>query len=210
MRTYFTSILVLLGFLLTDSAWAAPPHLDSPPRVRHEVGNGFVYVPPQPVTLQFNNPGPQISVPQTGNAVEQLSPSLALGSRMRWESNRSGCRERWKDACQFSITGGAAMSSIGHVTTLDGEPAGPWSRTHDWGSHTGASLSGPGQVPEIIGRPSGAPLEILRNAPPPILSFVANSRCQNLLNTPAVDDDCHRGSASQLPLSTILSDCTYG
>jgi hypothetical protein len=132
MRTYFTSILVLLGFLLTDSAWAAPPHLDSPPRVRHEVGNGFVYVPPQPVTPQFNNPGPQISVPQTGNAVEQLSPSLALGSRMRWESNRSGCRERWKDACQFSITGGAAVSSIGHVTTLDGEPAGPWSRTHDW------------------------------------------------------------------------------
>jgi hypothetical protein len=29
---------------------------------------------PQPVTPQFNNPGPQISVPQPGNALNQLSP----------------------------------------------------------------------------------------------------------------------------------------
>lgn len=79
MRTYFTSILVLLGFLLTNSAWAAPHHLDSPPRVGREVGSGLVYVPPQPVTPQFNNPGPQISVPQTGNAVEQLSPLFGAG-----------------------------------------------------------------------------------------------------------------------------------
>jgi hypothetical protein len=33
-----------------------------------------VGVPQQPVTPQFNNPGPQISVPQPGNAVNQLSP----------------------------------------------------------------------------------------------------------------------------------------
>jgi hypothetical protein len=32
------------------------------------------YVPQQPVTPQFNNPAPQISVPQPGNAVDQLSP----------------------------------------------------------------------------------------------------------------------------------------
>ena len=33
-----------------------------------------VGVPQQPVTPQFNNPGPQISVPRPGNAVNQLSP----------------------------------------------------------------------------------------------------------------------------------------
>lgn len=33
----------------------------------------------QPVTPQFNNPGPQISVPQPGNAVDQLSPLDGAG-----------------------------------------------------------------------------------------------------------------------------------
>jgi len=28
----------------------------------------------EPQTPQFNNPGPQLSIPQPGNAVEQLSP----------------------------------------------------------------------------------------------------------------------------------------
>ena len=34
------------------------------------------YVRQQPATPQFNNPGLQISVPQPGNAVDQLSPLL--------------------------------------------------------------------------------------------------------------------------------------
>ena len=33
----------------------------------------------QPLTPQFNDPGPQISVPETGNAVEQLSPLMGAG-----------------------------------------------------------------------------------------------------------------------------------
>jgi hypothetical protein len=37
------------------------------------------YAPQQPVTPQFNNPGPQISVPQPGNAVDQLSPLFGAG-----------------------------------------------------------------------------------------------------------------------------------
>jgi hypothetical protein len=37
------------------------------------------YVPQQPVAPQFNNPGPQISVPQPGNAVDQLSPLFGAG-----------------------------------------------------------------------------------------------------------------------------------
>jgi len=73
MRTYFTSTFVLLGFLLTEPALAAPHHIGSPHRAGRAAGSGLVHVPQQPVTPQFNNPGPQISVPQTGNAAEQLS-----------------------------------------------------------------------------------------------------------------------------------------
>ena len=79
MRSNFTSTFVLLGFLLTEPALAAPHHIGSPPRVGREAGTGLVYVPSQPVTPQFNNPGPQISVPHTGNAVEQLSPLFGAG-----------------------------------------------------------------------------------------------------------------------------------
>lgn len=79
MRAHFTSTFVLLGFLLTEPALAAPHHRGSPHPVGRKAGSGLVYVPPQPVTPQFNNPGPQISVPQTGNAVEQLSPLFGAG-----------------------------------------------------------------------------------------------------------------------------------
>jgi hypothetical protein len=79
MRTYFTSTFVLLGLLLTEPALAAPHHIGSPHRVGRAIGSGPLYVPQQPITPQFNNPGPQISVPQTGNAVEQLSPLFGAG-----------------------------------------------------------------------------------------------------------------------------------
>jgi hypothetical protein len=39
----------------------------------------FGYEPQQLMMPQFNNPGPQISVPQTGNAVDQLSPLMGAG-----------------------------------------------------------------------------------------------------------------------------------
>jgi hypothetical protein len=42
-------------------------------------GPTFGYEPQQSVTPQFNNPGPQISVPQPGNPVDQLSPLMGAG-----------------------------------------------------------------------------------------------------------------------------------
>ena len=37
------------------------------------------YQPQQPMTPQFNDPGPKLWVPQGGNAVEQLSPLMGAG-----------------------------------------------------------------------------------------------------------------------------------
>ena len=37
------------------------------------------YVPQQPMTPQFNEPGPQIKVPQPTNPVEQLPPLFGAG-----------------------------------------------------------------------------------------------------------------------------------
>jgi hypothetical protein len=39
----------------------------------------FGYQPQQPVTPQFNNPGPQISVPQPRNPVDRLPPLMGAG-----------------------------------------------------------------------------------------------------------------------------------
>jgi hypothetical protein len=49
----------------------------------------YGYQPQQSLARQFNNPRPQISVPQTGNAVDQLSPLMGMpDSRMHWGSNK--------------------------------------------------------------------------------------------------------------------------
>jgi hypothetical protein len=42
-------------------------------------GPMFGYQPQQPVTPQFNNPGPQIRVPQPANPVDQLPPLMGAG-----------------------------------------------------------------------------------------------------------------------------------
>jgi hypothetical protein len=39
----------------------------------------FGYEPQQPITPQFNNPGPQISVPRPTNPVDQLPPLMGAG-----------------------------------------------------------------------------------------------------------------------------------
>jgi hypothetical protein len=39
----------------------------------------FGYQPQQQVTPQFNNPGPQISVPRPANPVDQLPPLMGAG-----------------------------------------------------------------------------------------------------------------------------------
>ena len=67
-----TTAVAILAFAVTGTAQARGGHgiggrhllLGPPP----------VGVPQQPVTPQFNNPGPQISVPQPGNALNELSP----------------------------------------------------------------------------------------------------------------------------------------
>jgi hypothetical protein len=37
------------------------------------------YQPQQSMTAEFNNAGPQLSVPYTGNVVDQLSPLMGAG-----------------------------------------------------------------------------------------------------------------------------------
>jgi hypothetical protein len=67
-----TTAVAILAFAATGTAQARGGHgiggrhllLGPPP----------VGMPQQPVTPQFNNPGPQITVPQPGNALNQLSP----------------------------------------------------------------------------------------------------------------------------------------
>jgi hypothetical protein len=44
-----------------------------------DAGPVYGYQPQQSVAPQFNNPGPQISVPHAGNAVDQLSPVMGAG-----------------------------------------------------------------------------------------------------------------------------------
>jgi hypothetical protein len=43
------------------------------------MGPPLGYVPQQSVAPQFNNPGPRMSVPSTGSAVDQLSPLMSVG-----------------------------------------------------------------------------------------------------------------------------------
>ena len=72
-----TTAVAILAFAVTGTAQARGGHgiggrhllLGPPP----------VGVPQQPVTPQFNNLGPQMSVPYTGNAVDQLSPLMGAG-----------------------------------------------------------------------------------------------------------------------------------
>jgi hypothetical protein len=73
--------LILLGVAAMGAAHAAPLSLHSyyAHRAHHRghAGPMYGYQPQQSVSPQFNNQGPQISVPpQTGNAVDQLSPLM--------------------------------------------------------------------------------------------------------------------------------------
>jgi hypothetical protein len=75
--------LILLGVAAMGAAHAAPLSLHSyyANRGHHRghAGPTYGYQPQQSVAPQFNNPTPQISVPQTGNAVDQLSPLMGAG-----------------------------------------------------------------------------------------------------------------------------------
>jgi hypothetical protein len=71
---------ILLGIAAISAAHAAPTSLHGYYSA-HAGYSGLIrgYEPLQSMTPQFNNPGPQISVPQTGNAVDQLSPLMGAG-----------------------------------------------------------------------------------------------------------------------------------
>jgi hypothetical protein len=68
---------IVLALALVESAYARGIH-------HHYHHGGHLglprgYQPQQPMTPQFNDPGPKIWVPQPGNAVEQLSPLMGAG-----------------------------------------------------------------------------------------------------------------------------------
>jgi hypothetical protein len=73
--------VVMLGFVATGTAHAAAAS-------SHEFSGAHPgywgalpegYQPQQSVAPQFNNPGPQIRVPQPGNPVDQLPPLMGAG-----------------------------------------------------------------------------------------------------------------------------------
>jgi hypothetical protein len=72
------STAIVLALALMGSAYARGIHH------YHHINRGHSglplgYQPQQPITPQFNDPGPKIWVPQPGNAVEQLSPLMGAG-----------------------------------------------------------------------------------------------------------------------------------
>ena len=73
-----TAAVIMLGLAAMGPADARGGHGGLAGHFGH-MGPPIGYVPQQPMTPQFNNPGPQLSVPQTGNAVDQLSPIMGAG-----------------------------------------------------------------------------------------------------------------------------------
>ena len=70
--------IILLGLAAIDTAHARGVHRHRATHHDH-LGLPLGYQPQQPMTPRFNEPGPQIWVPQPGNAVEQLSPLMGAG-----------------------------------------------------------------------------------------------------------------------------------
>jgi hypothetical protein len=70
--------IIMLGLAAVGTAHARGLHGHRATHHGH-AGPIFGYQPQQPITPQFNDPGPKIWVPQPGNAVEQLSPIMGAG-----------------------------------------------------------------------------------------------------------------------------------
>jgi hypothetical protein len=70
-----TIALVMLGFLATQAASAAP--VQQPERAAM---SPLLREPVQPMTPQLNDPGGQMAIPAPGNPVQQLAPLDGLGS----------------------------------------------------------------------------------------------------------------------------------
>jgi hypothetical protein len=72
------TMIVVLAFAATGAAQARGSHVGHGGHFGH-MGPPLGYVPQQSVAPQFNNPGPRMSVPSTGSAVDQLSPLMGAG-----------------------------------------------------------------------------------------------------------------------------------
>ena len=75
---------VMLAFVATGAAQARGNFDRGGFGSEFDSHGGFAGLPlgyqsQQPMTPEFNNPGPQLSVPYTGNAVDQLSPLMGAG-----------------------------------------------------------------------------------------------------------------------------------
>ena len=70
--------IIVIGLAATSVAKARGVHGHHAVHHGH-LGLPFGYQPQQPMTPQFNDPGPKLWVPQPGNAVEQLSPLMGAG-----------------------------------------------------------------------------------------------------------------------------------
>ena len=77
MMTYRTRVLAIVAIGL----FAAAPFPGSQLWAQHSAPPPVLLPVPQ-VTPQFNDPGPQLTIPQPGNPVQQLSPSLGTGSQV--------------------------------------------------------------------------------------------------------------------------------
>ena len=72
------AVIILLAFAATGVAQARGVHRHHATHHGH-LGLPLGYQPQQPITPQFNDPGPQISVPQPGNPIDKLSPLMGVG-----------------------------------------------------------------------------------------------------------------------------------
>jgi hypothetical protein len=75
-----TATMIFLSLSVGSPALAANPlgHTEMQSHTGY-AGPMFGYEPQQPVTPQFNDPGPQIRVPQPANPVDQLPPLMGAG-----------------------------------------------------------------------------------------------------------------------------------
>ena len=74
MRVHRSLAFLAAAFMLAQPAWAAPPSAGSASRAAPPARGGFAPEVTTPITPQFNDPGRQLTVPQSGNPVQQLSP----------------------------------------------------------------------------------------------------------------------------------------
>ena len=77
MKTFQLLTSIALGFLVIQPAWAASPQAGAPQQFAPRVGGAVAPLIENQAVPQFNDPGPQISLPAPGNPVQQLAP---LGS----------------------------------------------------------------------------------------------------------------------------------